>query len=85
LLYDDAGDPFQQRNLTEDSGRGVTKTGLAGMLREWLARTGDDFEAPEVVAERYIGNHDRNIVADPPPLEPAIREGQTARNALRRG
>lgn len=46
LLYDLGEDPYQQHNLVLDPGRASTRDELAGELRGWYARLGEEYRTP---------------------------------------
>jgi len=56
VLYDDAHDPFQLKNLAGAADSVKIETALEGLLSEWLERTHDPFESAEQVREKYIGD-----------------------------
>ena len=53
LLYDNAEDPYQMRNLVGDGERAALQAELDDELSRWLERTGDAFEPQEVLLARY--------------------------------
>ena len=53
LLYDNAEDPYQMRNLVDDPARAETQQELEADLQGWLRRTGDDFQPRDVYWKRF--------------------------------
>jgi arylsulfatase A-like enzyme len=53
LLYDDAADPYQLRNLIEDPAAAPLRQTMQHELAGWLARTHDTLEPKEAVLARY--------------------------------
>lgn len=53
LLYDDAEDPCQTRNLVGEASSAGLQEELAAELRFWLECTGDDFQPGHVYMERW--------------------------------
>ena len=84
LLYDDAADPFQLRNLVADPASKGVVAELHAMVQDWLAQTNDPFDTSEQIADRLCPGH-VNCVLPNPPLEEAIRLGQRERMLQRAG
>jgi arylsulfatase A-like enzyme len=53
VLYDDAADPYQMRNLAEDPAFSELQQSMETELQGWLAKLGDKFETDFKLAERY--------------------------------
>ena len=52
-LYDDAADPYQQRNLVGDASAAEVEAALESETAQWLERLEDDFPTPDELARRY--------------------------------
>ena len=52
VLYDDAADPYQMRNMAGKSRDSALQETLEAELRQWLARMNDSFETESDLAER---------------------------------
>lgn len=53
LLYDNENDPYQMENLVNQPAHAGLQADLEAEVREWLRRTGDDFQPREVYWERF--------------------------------
>jgi arylsulfatase A-like enzyme len=52
VLYDNAADPFQQRNLAVDGSAAALRASLEAELQGWMARCGDALEPAEALLAR---------------------------------
>jgi arylsulfatase A-like enzyme len=82
LLYDDVADPVQMHNLVGLVGTAEIQDSLDLLVRGWLERTGDEFEDPSVIADRYLPGHVDHILWGDGLVEP-VKSGQAKRREAR--